>query len=159
MDGDSQTTYNVGIVEGGTSVNTIAQKATFLYEYRSDSYPCMEKMKAFFLSSLEDFQQTFPDGKIHVKEIGYRPCGNDVNQEKLMAMTNKVVSISEKYSGIPCYITSGSTDCNIPMSMGIPAISFGTYAGGGTHTREEWIEKDSLPKGMEIIIRVALQMA
>jgi di/tripeptidase len=50
---------------------------------------------------------------------------------------------------------SASTDCNIPLSMGIPAICMGVFFGGGSHTREEWIEKKSLPKGLEAALRVA----
>ena len=49
---------------------------------------------------------------------------------------------------------SSSTDCNIPLSLGIPAICVGVYRGGGAHTREEWIEKASLKVGLEAGIRM-----
>ena len=49
-----------------------------------------------------------------------------------------------------------STDANIPMSLGIPAIDVGSYIGAGAHRREEYIEKASLVPGLEIIIRTAL---
>ena len=52
---------------------------------------------------------------------------------------------------------SASTDCNIPMSLGIPAIAIGVYKGKGTHTREECLEKASLPIGLEIGIKAALK--
>lgn len=128
VEGNSRTTYNVGIVEGGTSVNTIAQSCKILYEYRSDSAECLAKMQAFFE---ETMTQAKEDGKaeITVNLIGVRPCEKDVDQIKLTEMTEKAVRVSEKYSGIPCKVTSGSTDCNIPMSMGIPAISVGVYQG------------------------------
>lgn len=49
---------------------------------------------------------------------------------------------------------SGSTDCNIPLSMGIPAICFGVYDGARSHTREEWIDMASTDTGREILARV-----
>lgn len=53
---------------------------------------------------------------------------------------------------------SASTDCNIPLSMGIPAVCVGVYSGGGSHPREEWIEKESLNLGLEIALRVVLRL-
>ena len=47
-----------------------------------------------------------------------------------------------------------STDCNIPLSLGIPSICIGVCDGGGRHTREEWLFKDSLPLGLEIGLNV-----
>ena len=49
---------------------------------------------------------------------------------------------------------SASTDCNIPLSMGIPAICMGVFRGKGAHTREEWIEKASLKEGLEIALNL-----
>ena len=54
---------------------------------------------------------------------------------------------------------SASTDCNIPLSLGIPALCIGVYTGGGTHTREEWMDKKSLISGLEIAIKVATGIA
>ena len=156
VEGNSRTTYNVGIVEGGTSVNTIAQSCKMLYEYRSDSAECLAKMQAFFE---ETMTQAKEDGKaeITVNLIGVRPCEKDVDQIKLTEMTEKAVRVSEKYSGIPCKVTSGSTDCNIPMSMGIPAISVGVYQGDGTHTREERVLISSIPVGLKIAAELILE--
>ena len=51
---------------------------------------------------------------------------------------------------------SGSTDCNIPLSLGIPAISFGLCSGGGAHTREEWLYLSSLKNGLHLAARLLL---
>jgi di/tripeptidase len=51
---------------------------------------------------------------------------------------------------------AASTDANIPLSMGIPAVAFGTVSGAGLHTRDEWIDKASLMTGQELAIRFAL---
>ena len=51
---------------------------------------------------------------------------------------------------------SGSTDCNWPLSLGVPAICFGGYLGGGAHTREEWLEIDSLLPGLKVAFELVL---
>ncbi len=146
---DSKTTYNVGIVSGGTSVNTIAQSAKMLYEYRSDSEEDLGKMKSFFEKTIEDFKKT-KQAEIFVKLVGERPCSKGVDEEKLREMSERAINISKKYSNKDCVEKSGSTDCNIPMSMGIPAVCVGSYKGAGSHTREEYIEKNSIPIGLNI---------
>ena len=149
VEGDSRTTFNVGIVEGGTSVNTIAQSCKMLYEYRSDSAECLAKMQAFFEKVMAEAKT---DGKaeITVDLIGVRPCGEGVDEVRLAEMTERAIRVCEKHSGMPCKATSGSTDCNIPMSMGIPAIALGVYLGDGTHTREERVLISSIPTGLKI---------
>ena len=156
VDGNSRTTYNVGIVEGGTSVNTIAQSCKVLYEYRSDSAECLAKMQAFFEETIAQAKEA---GKADIKVnlLGVRPCEKDVDTVRLAEMTAKAIRISEKHSGIPCEAKSGSTDCNIPMSMGIPAIAVGVYLGDGTHTREERVLISSIPTGLKIGAELILE--
>lgn len=153
---NTKTTYNVGIVEGGTSVNTIAQNAKMLYEYRSDDVECLAIMKNFFNEKIEEAQKN-PKAKITVKLLGERPCEKDVDYEKLKQMTDDIVEISQKHSGLPCRIDSGSTDANIPMSLGVPAVCVGSYEGGGAHTREEYIKISSLPTGYKITAETILR--
>lgn len=153
---DSKTTWNVGIIEGGTSVNTIAQNAAFLYEYRSDSYKCLEKMKAFFEETVAEAQQD-PATKITVEVLGIRPCGEEVDENIFNEMRENAQKICEKYSGQSCTFRSGSTDANIPMSLGIPSLCVGNYMGGGMHTREEWLEIASVPVGLKITAEIILQ--
>ncbi len=149
--GDSRTTYNVGEIRGGTSVNTIAQEATMLCEYRSDDAACLAYMKDAFARIFEDARD---DGtEIAVKRIGERPCMGTVDE----AMLDKlIVSCKQAAADIvgetPREIAS-STDCNIPLSLGVPSVCIGVYAGGGMHTREEWVEKASLAKGFAVCIR------
>jgi acetylornithine deacetylase/succinyl-diaminopimelate desuccinylase-like protein len=156
VEGSSKTTFNVGMIEGGTSVNTIAQNASFLYEYRSDSYKCLEKMKAFFEETIAKAQED-PEAQIKVEVIGIRPCGEEVDQKIFDEMLQNAKHICEKHSGIPCKLDSGSTDANIPMSLGVPALCIGNYMGGGMHTREEYVELASIPVGMKITAEIILQ--
>ena len=74
-------------------------------------------------------------------------------------MVSYVSQIVEGVTGSAPTTRSASTDCNIPLSLGIPAICVGVYRGGDAHKREEWIEKASLIDGLEIGVRVALGLA
>ena len=150
----SKTTYNVGCISGGTSVNTIAQEAQMLYEYRSDNKNCLAKMEAMFKSVISAYQAM--GITVECQRIGERPCTGDVDpvrQEALLAMANDVILAA---TGQPGQLRSGSTDCNIPLSLGIPALCIGVYIGGSSHTREEWIEIDSLPTGLKIATELLL---
>ena len=153
--GDSKTTYNVGVISGGTSVNTIAQDCELMYEYRSDDKECLAHMENFFKEEIKK-AQTDGKAKITVELIGNRPCGGDVPKDVLDEMTNKCKSICEKYSGMECKIGSASTDANIPQSLGIPAVCVGVYLGGGIHTRGEWLLKSSIPVGLRISFELIL---
>ncbi len=147
--GDSVTTYNVGMIEGGTSINTIAEYAALMYEYRSSDRKCLEDMRKIFESIIEK-NRTLCE-KIEVTLLGERPCMGDVDEIAHQALASKCIdAIVSEYKAMPS-IESGSTDCNIPLAMGIPAVSFGGYLGGGAHTRGEWIELSSLDNGFRAV--------
>ncbi len=145
-----KTTYNVGVIEGGTSVNTIAQNCSMMYEYRSNKKEGLAFMDHFFDSIIASFQ-TFGI-EVTVEALGDRPCKGDVDPSGL---TKIVMEASEKY-GYHRTEECGSTDCNIPLSMGIPAVCFGVYEGKGAHTREEWVDVESTRDGMKILSEVLL---
>lgn len=145
-----KTTYNVGVIEGGTSVNTIAQNCSMMYEYRSNKKEGLAFMDRFFDSVIASFQ-TFGI-EVTVEALGDRPCKGDVDPSGL---TKIVMEASEKY-GYHRTEECGSTDCNIPLSIGIPAVCFGVYEGKGAHTREEWIDVESTRDGMKILSEVLL---
>lgn len=155
VNGDSKTTYNVGGIEGGTSVNTIAQEAKLLYEYRSDDADCLAQMKEFFEKTVEDARAR-NTADISVDVIGIRPCGEEVDPTEFRDMCSRAETICQKHSGQPCPAHKGSTDCNIPMSMGVPAVCVGSYLGEGAHTREEKVLISSLPVGQKITAELIL---
>ena len=153
--GKGKTTFNFGLIDGGTSVNTIAQKATFCYEYRSDEKEDLDKMQKFFLECVETARKAgWAD--ISIRTLGERPCGGDVDVQALQEMIKNAVQISQKHSKIECKQTSGSTDCNIPMSLGVPAVCVGSYLGHGEHTREEKVLISSIPVGLKIAFELVL---
>lgn len=150
VDGDSRTTYNVGTISGGTSVNTIAQEAEMLYEYRSDSRVCLGQMQRMFEQMTAAFAATGID--VEVEKLGDRPCAGAVDPARQQALLDRVFSsIRDVLGQEPC-CCSGSTDCNIPLSLGIPAVCMGVCTGSGCHTREESLELDSLLPGSRLFL-------
>ena len=147
----SKTTYNVGTIEGGTSVNTIAENASMLCEYRSTNRECLEIMRQSFEKIFAE--ANCDDVTVSVEMVGDRPCA-DIDKSLQDKFTEKMKAVIESVIGKELGVGSSSTDCNIPLSMGIPALAIGVRAGGGIHTRDEWMEKDSIIKGMEIFLNV-----
>jgi len=152
---NSHTTYNVGKISGGTSVNTIAQNAKMLCEYRSDDRECLEIMQARFEAIFEAARSE--NVHIRVSQVGDRPCGN-IEDAKIQSLKQIVVPIIEDVIGERVLFKSSSTDCNIPLSLGIPALCIGVSTYAGMHTREEWVEKASLKTGLEIAIKSGLAL-
>ncbi len=152
--GDSKTTYNVGMINGGTSVNTIAQQASMLCEYRSDHVGCLAMMEQRFVEIFENAKKTCKELK--VKLVGSRPCMDNMDMAKLNALSEFVCSVQKKYTGCQVERNSGSTDANIPHSLGIPAVCVGVYQGGGAHTTEEWLLKESIKSGFAIGMELIL---
>ncbi len=151
---ETTTTYNVGTIAGGTSVNTIAQQAEMLYEYRSNDRECLEQMEHSFFDLVHTYRELGVE--VNVELLGTRPCMGDVNLKRQQKLFDDCVQIVERHAGIKPPASSGSTDCNIPLSLGIPAVCFGAYLGQGAHTREEYIELDSLPAGFKIAMELIL---
>ena len=152
---DTKTTYNVGTIQGGTSVNTIAQNAEMTYEYRSDDHSCLEQMRGQFLKILEE--NNSPEAKLTVEVLGQRPCGNAVPESAQERLLKRCASAVAEITGSAPKFCSASTDANIPLSLGIPATTFGLYLGAKSHTREEYIEIDSLKPGLRIALTVMMQ--
>lgn len=152
---DCRATYNVGVIEGGTSVNTIAQSASLLYEYRSD---CREALSELRESFKELIAEAKAEGAMMETElIGERPCGGNVDRERMEELTSRCESVIRSVTGTNFRHCSASTDANVPLSRGIPAATLGLFSGGGAHTREEWLDLCSLEAGLEIGLKLVLK--
>ena len=86
---------------------------------------------------------------VTVELLGERPCGTATDPAAQKALETACCAALKHYVGGKKPISVGSTDCNIPLSLGIPSASFGMYRGGGAHTREEWMEPASQCAGMK----------
>lgn len=143
-----KTTYNVGTISGGTSVNSIAQQAEMLYEFRSDKRKALEIMDNHFNAVIDCYRAK--GITVNVELLGERPCSIDIDPKKHQELLDITTEIVKKYFNEQPVTVAGSTDCNIPLSMGIPSICVGTIIGDGAHTREEWVKIDSLEPGMKL---------
>ena len=147
----AKTTYNVGTIEGGTSVNTIAQSASALYEYRSEDRDCLAYMKEQFEAAVDAVCGRYGDAVITAEILGVRPCTGDVDTgelHELAAAVEKAIRAVVPGDPLPHY--ASSTDCNIPLSEGIPAACFGLVQSSGAHTREEHLVIPSMKTGIRI---------
>ena len=153
----AKTTINVGRFEGGTTVNSIAEDASVLVEYRSASEECLELMYGKFVGLVEEHLRK--GSRIDVNLIGRRPASGEripAGQGELIARTDEVL---RELGGVTPIHQESSTDANIPLSLGVCAHTVGTVEGDLLHTREEWIEKDSLRRGLAVILALMLAHA
>lgn len=151
-----KTTCNVGTISGGTSVNTIAQSAEMLCEYRSDDARGLQYMQ-------EQYERIFSAHRKKGVEITAEVVGNRPGEQLSAAaaadrdrLVNRAADIIEQVTGKRPGVASSSTDCNIPLSQGIPSVCFGSYYGAGAHTREEYVEVDSLKLGYRVVMESVL---
>lgn len=150
-----RTTYNVGGITGGTSINTIAQSCEMLYEYRSDDRDSLKIMREQFEKLVAEADTD--EAQITTELLGERPCGGNVDEAELNRLFDGCEEIITRVLGRNVPRFTASTDANIPLSLGVPAVTFGLFSGDGAHTREEWLNIDSLKPGLEIGIRLVLK--
>ena len=153
-----KTTFNVGVVTGGTSVNSIPSAVSMDVDMRSESCAELAKVDAAFLAIVksavadENRARSTREGRIEADPtvIGERPCGETPMEAPILKTTAAVV---QAFGLKPSYGFS-STDSNIPMSMGIPALTIGRGPGGRSHSPDEWT--DVAPAGVAQSVEVAL---
>ncbi len=153
-----RTTFNIGQIEGGTSVNSIPHEAHLKVDIRSGSEDELGRLESAFrecmAAGVRDEMQSSPDrsrGKLDwkVEVIGSRPGGELAAESPLLAALRAADVIVSNESRIE----RSSTDANIPLSMGIDAISIGAGgSGGGAHSLHEWYD----PAGRELGLKRAL---
>jgi tripeptide aminopeptidase len=161
-----RTTYNIGRVSGGTSVNSIPAEVSMDVDLRSESCAELRRLDAAFLAILdraveeENRARSTRDGRVSVEPriIGERPCGETPVDAPIVGAVTAVV---RAFGLRPSYAFS-STDSNVPMSLGIPAVTIGRGGEGGrTHAPDEWTDvapggvAGSVEIGLAVILAVA----
>lgn len=149
---EPKTTYNIGIIKGGTSVNTIAQDVEMTFDLRSIDKDSLEKLDSEFIELIEEIKNE--KIRIDIKVLGERPPGKCNEDTRLIKIINEV----RQELGLKSDFTSSSTDANIAMSMGIPSVSFGISEGKGAHTMEEYIDVNSLELGIRHLVEIVLRL-
>lgn len=153
---------NVGILEGGTGINAIPAGARAKVDIRSESNEHMEEqITALRVAVLkaEDVENVRALGGSRVtakiREIGNRPAARLPESATLLA----AVRAADAHLGIRARLDCSSTDANIPLSMGLEAVSIGAGGqGGGAHTTSEWYNPDGRDLGLKRILLTAAMM-
>ena len=146
-DSGPKTSYNVGIISGGTSINSIPFKSSMQIDIRSIDPKRLNDMEEILYNSMNEaldeqnaIKRSGPDLKLTINKIGNRPSGK---VDESVPLIQKTIAATQ-YMGVEPRLTIGSTDSNIPISLGLPAVTIGRGGeGGGAHSLDEWwLNKD-----------------
>jgi acetylornithine deacetylase/succinyl-diaminopimelate desuccinylase-like protein len=155
-----KTTYNVGIIEGGTSINTIANDARLWLDLRSESPQALERLVGQVQALLQDVNATHAAAengvRVVAEQVGNRPAGAVGRDTPVVAYADaalRAVGCSDVR-----YIVS-STDANVPLSRGYEAVCLGLTHSGNSHRPDEYIDVTHLPDGLGQLLLVALAAA
>jgi acetylornithine deacetylase/succinyl-diaminopimelate desuccinylase-like protein len=151
---DPRTTFNVGNIAGGTSVNAIPSSATMEVDLRSTADAELRRLDAFFRRAMKEALDAEnnvrrpgdPPLKLQLDLIGERPSGETAANSALV----KLAVETTKLIGVEPRLDQSSTDSNLPISLGIPAITLGAGGtSGASHTLAEWYDPRDRDKGLK----------
>jgi acetylornithine deacetylase/succinyl-diaminopimelate desuccinylase-like protein len=137
-----RTSLNVGVILGGTSVNTIAAQAQLELDLRSVDGKALDLLVKRVEALVESTRK--PGVEVARELIGQRPAGSIPQNHPLVLLANNCLL----EQGIRSNLAIGSTDANVPLSRGIPAVCLGLSTGSGAHTLNEYIYTQPLVKGL-----------
>jgi tripeptide aminopeptidase len=165
-----KTTFNVGVIRGGTSVNSIPESASMRVDIRSTSMAEMERLERALRQALDravedESQATGARASIQRRSfglncelvvIGNRPAGELYPNARIL----QVIRAVDSHLGNAVQVQRASTDANIPLSLGREAIAIGGGGtGGGAHTLQEWFDCSGRELGLKRILLTLLGLA
>jgi tripeptide aminopeptidase len=163
-----KTTFNVGVIRGGTSVNSIPESASMRIDLRSTSMAEIDRLERALRAALQ--QAVAAENRAaaqhgtrkpqvvqsEVVEIGNRPAGELTQDARLM----RVIRAVDAQLGNTAQVQRASTDANIPLSLGREAIAIGGGgSGGGAHTLQEWFDCNGRDLGLRRILLTMLTLS
>jgi tripeptide aminopeptidase len=137
---------NIGTIQGGTSINSIASSAFFDLDLRSESSGLLMELENRITSILERFRSKKVN--VGIEEIGHRPGGEITEDHELVQLACDALDASEVAD---CRLGIASTDANVPLSKGYPAICLGLTLGGNAHSTREYIDIETIPNGYRML--------
>lgn len=165
---EPRTTLNLGTIRGGTSVNSIPESATASIDFRSTNPEELVRLEVALHRAVEDaveqwneLARTLPGARrgaltFIVEKIGDRPAGLLPADSPLLAALRAV----DRHLGLRTDLRLGSTDANIPIALGVPALSMGAGGeGSGAHTKAEWYNDKDRELGLRRVLLLTLAMA
>ncbi|MDA9883143.1 M20/M25/M40 family metallo-hydrolase [Flavobacteriaceae bacterium] len=155
-----KTSYNVGVISGGTSINSIPFESSMLIDIRSIEPNRLDDMEEILFNSMQkalkeqnEMKRSGSDLTLTINKIGNRPSGK---VEESVPLIQRTIAATQ-YMGVEPRLTIGSTDSNIPISIGVPSVTIGRGGeGGGAHSLDEWwINKDGY-KSIQLALLILL---
>ena len=144
---DPRTTLNIGRIEGGRSINSIADAAALEIDLRSESVASLEEAEHQMKSLIKDVPTE--GAEIELTLVGSRPSGELAADHPLvLAALESLNKAGEREA----YLEYGSTDASVPLNRGIPAVCVGMTKGGEAHTTHEYIEIQPMRKGYAAVL-------
>jgi len=164
-----KTTFNIGVIQGATSVNSIPESASMRVDIRSTSAFEIERLELGLRSAIEQALEeeeirssrnhhSPPRGGLEpeIVAIGNRPGGELPSNARILQVARAV----DSHFGNTAHVQRASTDANIPISLGREAIAIGAGgAGGGAHTLQEWFDTSGRELGLQRILLIILALA
>ncbi|HZI51023.1 MAG TPA: peptidase dimerization domain-containing protein, partial [Terriglobia bacterium] len=137
-----------GVIQGGISVNSIPREASIQVDLRSTSLEQINSLHERLSRSMSAAAAS-AGLELETEPIGERPLGNTSPQSDLVQAAIETTRLF----GLGAQLNTGSTDANIPMSLGIPAIAIGAGGTcGGIHTTEEWFNPEGREVGLQRLL-------
>ncbi|HEY1938184.1 MAG TPA: M20/M25/M40 family metallo-hydrolase [Candidatus Angelobacter sp.] len=158
-----RTTFNVGVVSGGTSVNSIPESATARVDLRSASMEELQKLEDRLRECVTEAWREVPlthragESRVTlaIESIGDRPAAELPPEARIL----QIIRAADKHLRIESFPRLASTDANVPLSLGIEATTIGAGGdGGGAHTMREWFDCTNRDLGLKRILLVLLAL-
>jgi di/tripeptidase len=151
---DPKTTYNVGVIRGGTTVNTIASEAEMLVDMRSVDIQALADLERRLLGIVERTAKE-GDGQARLDLVGDRPAGS-------IPATHPVVETCKavhRALGLQTFTEASSTDVNAALGVGLPGVCISITEGANEHRLDEYIETGPIPVGIKNVLLAAVALA
>ncbi len=145
-----RTTYNIGVIEGGHSINSIANDAGMWLDMRSESTEALAKLET---NVRQIVAHSVQDGvQFAIEVVGDRPAGQIPDDHPLVQMAQSALATV----GITGSLETGSTDANVPLAAGCPAVTIGLARGGNAHRLDEYIDPKPLADGLRQLVALTI---
>lgn len=151
---DPKTTYNVGVVRGGTTVNTIASEAEMLVDMRSVDTGSLADLERRLLRIIERTAQE-GGGRAKLELVGDRPAGSIPANHPVVATAKAV----HRVLGLQTFSEASSTDLNAALGVGLPGVCISITEGANEHRLDEYIETGPIPTGIKNLLLTAVALA
>jgi tripeptide aminopeptidase len=150
---EPRSSYNVGQVWGGTGVNAIAQEAGFNLDLRSVDAKALDELEKDALVRLRRVAKRQRVG-LTLAKVGDRPAAAPEDRRLARIAREALAEVD-----LEARTTASSTDANVGMAAGLPAIAFGVYRGGDAHRMSEWLDRPSLDIGLRALLALLRRLA